>query len=219
MTAHWKHTWSSGQKNKKFEHLYFSKNSKITLICIWIFKSDYRFFLLNCSFGDNRNLLFFCWPIMMQWYEASNIYIITRVKDVYQFSQSIARQKKKDNYNCTPKWEHDWPNNTKVTKNNYIQFEGQAEWCCKWKCIHMHMLSSAKPIYIFVLGAFNSFIFFLIFLWLFPVGRFFPCLVSCLRSSFSICCKAGLVVLKSLNFCLSGKLLISPSILKESLAG
>ena len=39
------------------------------------------------------------------------------------------------------------------------------------------------------------------------------------RSSFGICCKAGLVVLSSLNFCLSGKLLISPSNLKESLAG
>ena len=38
------------------------------------------------------------------------------------------------------------------------------------------------------------------------------------RSSFSICCKAGLVVPNSLNFCLSGKLLISASDLKESLA-
>ena len=35
---------------------------------------------------------------------------------------------------------------------------------------------------------------------------------------FNICCKAGLVVLKSLNFCLSEKLLISPSILNEILA-
>ena len=38
------------------------------------------------------------------------------------------------------------------------------------------------------------------------------------RSSVSICCKAGLVMLNSLNFCLSGKLLISPSHLKESLS-
>ena len=37
-------------------------------------------------------------------------------------------------------------------------------------------------------------------------------------SPFNICCKAGLVVLNSLNFCLSEKLLISPSILKEILA-
>ena len=33
---------------------------------------------------------------------SSNSYIITIVKDVYQFSQSIARQKIKDNYNCKP---------------------------------------------------------------------------------------------------------------------
>ena len=38
-------------------------------------------------------------------------------------------------------------------------------------------------------------------------------------SHFNICCKAGLVVLNSLNFCLSEKLLISRSILKEILAG
>ena len=50
--------------------------------------------------------------------------------------------------------------------------------------------------------------------------RSFPSLVfPAQKSSFSICCKVGLVVLNSLNFCLSGKLLISPSNLKESLAG
>ena len=38
-------------------------------------------------------------------------------------------------------------------------------------------------------------------------------------SSFNICCKAGLVVLNSLNFCLSEKLFISPSVLNEILAG
>ena len=37
-------------------------------------------------------------------------------------------------------------------------------------------------------------------------------------SPFNICCKAGLVVLNSLNFCLSEKLLISPSILNKILA-
>ena len=36
---------------------------------------------------------------------------------------------------------------------------------------------------------------------------------------FNICCKPGLVVLNSLNFCLSEKLFISPSILKEILDG
>ena len=38
-------------------------------------------------------------------------------------------------------------------------------------------------------------------------------------SLFNICCKTGLVVLNSPKFCLSGKLFISPSILKEILAG
>ena len=35
---------------------------------------------------------------------------------------------------------------------------------------------------------------------------------------FNICCKAGLVVLNSLNFCLSENLFISPSILNDILA-
>ena len=38
-------------------------------------------------------------------------------------------------------------------------------------------------------------------------------------SPFNICCYADLVVLNSVNFCLSEKLLISPSILNEILAG
>ena len=37
-------------------------------------------------------------------------------------------------------------------------------------------------------------------------------------SPFNICCKAGLVVLNSLNFCSSEKLFISPSILNKILA-
>ena len=37
-------------------------------------------------------------------------------------------------------------------------------------------------------------------------------------SPFNICCKGGLVVLNFLNFCLSEKLFISPSILNEILA-
>ena len=36
-------------------------------------------------------------------------------------------------------------------------------------------------------------------------------------SPFNICCKPGLVVLNSLNFCLSEKLFISPSVLNEIL--
>ena len=46
-------------------------------------------------------------------------------------------------------------------------------------------------------------------------GLFF----STYRSPLSICCKGGLVVLNSLSFCLSVKLLISPLNLNESLAG
>ena len=57
----------------------------------------------------------------------------------------------------------------------------------------------------------------LIFWGLFLQIFFFSC-ISCYRSPFNICCKAGLVVLNSLNFCLSEKLLISPSILNEILA-
>ena len=38
-------------------------------------------------------------------------------------------------------------------------------------------------------------------------------------SPFNICCKAGLVVLNSLNFCLSEKLFTTPSVLNEILAG
>ena len=45
---------------------------------------------------------------------------------------------------------------------------------------------------------------------------FFLCLLA-MRVS-SICCETGLVVLNSLNFCLSVKLLISPSILNEVFA-
>ena len=37
-------------------------------------------------------------------------------------------------------------------------------------------------------------------------------------SLYNICCKAGVVVLNSLNFCLSENLFISPSILNEILA-
>ena len=48
--------------------------------------------------------------------------------------------------------------------------------------------------------------------------RFFSSLVFLdYISPFNICCKAGLVVLSSLNFCLSEKLLISPSILNKIL--
>ena len=47
---------------------------------------------------------------------------------------------------------------------------------------------------------------------------FFSC-VSCLEKLFQHFCKAVWVVLNSLNFCLSRKLLISPSYLNKSLTG
>ena len=53
----------------------------------------------------------------------------------------------------------------------------------------------------------------------------FSIIVSCCGLAFSaqtgslsLCCKAGVVVLNSLSFCLSLKLLFSPSNLNESLA-
>ena len=78
-------------------------------------------------------------------------------------------------------------------------------------------------------GVFNTFIFKVIihmydsltvFLiaWVYFLKVFSFSCVSCLEN-FNICCKAGLVVLNSLNITFSGKLLISPTNLKESLAG
>ena len=105
----------------------------------------------------------------------------------------------------------------------------------KWVSCRQHIYGSyfcinAASLCVLV-GAFNPFTFkviinmsdpiiiLLIVLSLFFV-RSFPSLVfPAQRTSFSICCKAGLVVLDSLNFCLSGKLLISLSHLNESLAG
>ena len=99
----------------------------------------------------------------------------------------------------------------------------------KWKCVHERVFICSASLCLLI-GAFNPFTFkviigmydlitiFLIVLGLFSVGRTFPSLVFCLEKFFSICCKAGLVVLNSVNFCLSEKLLICPSNLKESLA-
>ena len=95
---------------------------------------------------------------------------------------------------------------------------------------YMHFFSSTQPVCLLV-GAFNLFTFkvishmydpitiFLIDWGLFCVGLFLLLCFPAQRSSFSICCKAGLVVLNSLNVFLSGKLLISTSNLKEELAG
>ena len=97
--------------------------------------------------------------------------------------------------------------------------------------MHAHVFICSASLWLLV-GAFNPFTFkviidtsdpiivFLIWWGLISVDRYFPSLaLPAQKSSFSICCKAGVVVLNSLNFYFSGKLLISPSNLNESLAG
>ena len=49
MIAHQKYIWSSGGKKAIPEHLYFSENFKINLICIWILKKWLQVFLLDPS--------------------------------------------------------------------------------------------------------------------------------------------------------------------------
>ena len=88
-------------------------------------------------------------------------------------------------------------------------------------CIH------SASLYLLV-GAFNPFTFKVIIDKYDPIAIYFIVLGSGLytlfvfpvqRISFSICWRADLVVLNSLSFCLSVKLLISPSYLNEILAG
>ena len=55
------------------------------------FKKWLQAFLLDPSFGDIE-FLFFCWP--NESVVLSSSYIITVVKDVYQFSQSIGKKYK-----------------------------------------------------------------------------------------------------------------------------
>ena len=68
-----------------------------------------------------------------------------------------------------------------------------------------------------VIHVYDPITIFLIVLRLFCVGLFLLLQFLFRKVSFSICCKVGLMVLKSLNFCLSVKLLISLSNLNESL--
>ena len=56
-------------------------------------------------------------------------------------------------------------------------------------------------------------------MWLIFIDLFSSLIFLDYISPFNICCKAGLVVVNSLNFCLSEKLLSSPSILNVILAG
>ena len=90
-------------------------------------------------------------------------------------------------------------------------------------CIHSASLC-------LLVGAFNPFTFKVIIDRYVPIAIFlivwgwfcrsFPSLLFLdYTSPFNICCKAGLVVLNSLNFWLSVKLFISPTILNEILVG
>ena len=105
---------------------------------------------------------------------------------------------------------------------------GQVEWCGKWKCIHAHVFINPARVCLLV-GAFNRFTFrviiniydpviiFLIVLDLFSVGLF---LLLCLLPrevplAFVVKLIGWCRIL--FNFCLSIKLLISPSNLNKVL--
>ena len=103
----------------------------------------------------------------------------------------------------------------------------------KWVSCRQHIYGSCFCIHLATLcllvGAFNLFTFKVIFDMYVPIAIFlivcgwfcrsFSSLVFLdYVSPFNICCKAGLVVLNSVNFCLSEKLFISPSLLNEILA-
>ena len=91
------------------------------------------------------------------------------------------------------------------------------------------VVASIQPVCVFWLEHLNPFTFKVIIDIYVPIAIFFKLfeidfveLFSSLVfldyiSPFNICCKAGLVVLNSLNFCLSENLFISPSILNEML--
>ena len=94
----------------------------------------------------------------------------------------------------------------------------------------VHVFSSTQPVCLSV-GPFTPFAFkgmidrcdpitvFLSVLGLFAIGVFFLLCFLPREVSLAFSCEAGLVVLNSLNFCFSGKLLISPLNLNASPAG
>ena len=102
----------------------------------------------------------------------------------------------------------------------------------RWVSCRQHIQGSCfsihSAIFCLLVGAFNQFTFKVIIDKYDPIAIYFIVLGSSLytlsvfpvqRRSFSICWRAGLVVLNSLSFCLSVKLLIPPSYLNEILAG
>ena len=66
------------------------------------------FSIKSCNRGIRvllfRDIEFYYFSVDQSWYSVivTKSYIITIVKDVYHFPQSIARWKIKDNYNCNP---------------------------------------------------------------------------------------------------------------------
>ena len=110
-----------------------------------------------------------------------------------------------------------------------LTFSLYVSWGLKWVSCRQHIYGSSLCIHSVCVRAVNPFTFKAIIDIYVPIAIFligvdfvdlFPSLVFLdYISPFNICCKAGLVVLNSLNFCLSEMLFISPSILNEILAG
>ena len=114
-----------------------------------------------------------------------------------------------------------------------LTFSLYVSWSLKWVSYRQHIYGSCFCIHsatsCLLVGAFNLFTFKVIIdiyvpiaIFLIVWGWFCRSLFSLVFldyvSPFNICCKAGLVVLNSLKFCLCEKLFISPSILNEILA-
>ena len=115
-----------------------------------------------------------------------------------------------------------------------LTFSLYVSWGLKWvscrQCIYGSCFCIHSASLCHLVGAFNLFTFKVIIDIYVPIaiflnvwGWFFRSFYSFVLldyiSPFNICCKAGLVVLNSLNFCLSEKLFISSTILNEILAG
>ena len=147
---------------------------------------------------------------------ATGSYLSIITSNVNGFNAPTKRQRlvewvqKQDLYIC-----HLQETHLKIRDTYRLKVKGS---CC---CIHSASLC-------LLVGGFNPFMFQVIIDKYDPIAIYFIVLHSSLytlfvfpfqRRSFSICWRAGLVVLNSLSFCLSVKLLISPSYMNEILAG
>ena len=68
------------------------------LNCKWIKCTNQK---TQTGWAD-QNMCIYALPLTTSLYLIPKLYITITVKDVYQFSQSGARQKIKDNYSCKP---------------------------------------------------------------------------------------------------------------------